>query len=174
MAPADGDMVATDAEGTPMMPGDIVAQSSDGSRAPDFEVVTFGNEDNVKGEVVRLSQFFGQPVVVNFWFPSCPPCRAEMPDLEEAYQAHKSDGVVFIGVELLGLDSAKDGQDFVDEVGVSYAIGPDEKGSIIRAYKVVSFPTTVFLDKEHNTSKKWAGILTGGKLEELIQDALAP
>ena len=145
--------------------------SAGGERAPDLELVVFGNEDYTRGDLIRLSDFFGQPVVINFWFPSCPPCRAEMPDLEEAFKVHKKDGVVFIGVQLLGLDTAKDGQAFIDELGITYAVGADD-GAIIREYEVISFPTTIFLDGNHEIVRKWAGILTPDKLEELIQESL--
>ena len=168
----DSNMVATNAQGTPMRPGDVV-QSSDGDRARDFELVVFGTENYTKDERINLSKYLGQPVVVNFWFPSCPPCRAEMPDLEQTFQNHKADGVIFIGVQLLGLDNAADGQAFVDEVGVTYALGPDE-GDITRGYKITSFPTTFFLDRDHKVVKKWSGILTGKKMEELVQEALQP
>ena len=106
----------------------------------DFELVLFGTENYTKGERIRLSQYLGQPLVVNFWFPSCPPCRAEMPDFERVFQNHKGDGVVFIGVQLLGLDTAEDGQAFVDEVGVTYALGPDEGSDVTRGYDITSFP----------------------------------
>jgi len=108
----------------------------------DFQLVAFATENYGRGELVSLSQFRGQPVVVNFWFPSCPPCRAEMPDLEEAFQNHRADGLQFIGVQLLGLDTAEDGQEFVDKVGVTYLLGPDEDSNITRDYNVTSFPTT--------------------------------
>ena len=140
----------------------------------DFELVVFGTENYTKGEVIRLSQYLGQPVVVNFWFPSCPPCRAEMPDFEKTFQNHKADGVVFIGVMLLGLDTAADGQAFVDEVGVTYALGPDEGSDITRGYDITSFPTTFFLDKDHKKVRKWGGSLTGKKMEELVQELLQP
>ena len=140
--------------------------------APGFELVLFGNENHAKGEVIRLSEFEGRPVVINFWFPSCPPCRAEMPDLEEAFLNHRADRVEFIGVQHLGLDSAEDGQNFVDEFGITYAVGPDSDNSILIDYKVIGFPTTVFLDKDHEVVRKWTGLLTGGKLEERIQELL--
>lgn len=111
-------------------------------------------------------------MVLNFWFPSCPPCVAEMPDLEKAYQKFKSEGVQFIGVQLLGLDTAQDGQEFVDGIGVNYMIGADEtddsSGGIVRAYEVRGFPTTVFIDRDQNIGRKWSGILNLEKLEELI------
>ena len=63
------------------------------------------------------------------------------------------------------LDTAEDGQEFVDEIGVTYALGADKGASIIRDFQVTSFPTTVFLDEEHRIVSEWGGILTAGKLE---------
>ena len=146
------------------------ARSADA--APDFELVLYETENHAKGESLRLSQLLGSPVVVNFWFPSCPPCVAEMPDIERSFQEHRGNGVKFIGVQLLGLDTAEEGQSFVNELGVTYAIGPDEAGEIIRAYKITGFPSTLFLDREQNIVRKWTGILDAAKLEELVQEVL--
>ncbi len=145
----------------------------EGEVVGDFQLTLFGNSNHTKGETLTLSQLQGRPVVVNFWFPSCPPCRAEMPDLEASFKAHEAEGVQFIGVQLLGLDTADDGQDFVDEVGVTYAVGPDGSSNITREYDITSFPTTFFLDRNHRVVRKWGGILPPGKLEELVQEALA-
>ena len=123
------------------------AERSDADAAPDFELVLFATENHEKGEKIRLSQFKGQPVLLNFWFPSCPPCVAEMPDLETAYQKFKLQGVQFIGIQLLGLDTVADGQEFVESIGVNYMIGADQtedsSGDIVREYVVRGFPTTV-------------------------------
>ena len=74
-----------------------------------------------------------------------------MPDLEASFQDHKVDGVEFIGVQLLGIDTAEDGQKFVDELGVTYALGPDVDSEItFKQYVVPGFPTTFFLDKDQN------------------------
>ena len=140
--------------------------------APDFELTLFRTALHNAGENLRLSDLKGHPVVVNFWFPSCPPCRAEMPDLEKVFQNHRKDGVEFVGVQLLGLDTAQDGQEFIDEVGVNFAIGADEGDSIFRAYDVRSFPTTVFLDRDLRFVRKWAGPLNEEKLEEFVQELL--
>ena len=147
-----------------------VTRSADA--APDFEMVLFGNENHAEGEVVRLSELVGNPVILNFWFPSCPPCRAEMPDLEAAFQRHKADGVRFIGVTNMGLDTAQDARDFMAEIGVTYSLGADSDASIMRAYNVSGFPSTVFLDAEQNLVRKWTGLLNEEKLEELIQEVL--
>ena len=95
-----------------------------------------------------------------------------MPDLEKVFQNHRKDGVEFVGVQLLGLDTAQDGQEFIDEVGVNFAIGADEGDSIFRAYDVRSFPTTVFLDRDLRFVRKWAGPLNEEKLEEFVQELL--
>ena len=135
---------------------------------PDFEIALFGNENHTEGELVRLSELQGQPVVLNFWFPSCPPCRAEMPDFEASFRKHKDSGIHFIGVQQLGLDSAQDGRDFITDMGLSYAIGPDVDNSIFLDYEIRSFPTTYFLDRDHRLVRKWQGPLNEEKLEEFI------
>ncbi len=140
--------------------------------APDFEIVLFETPNHKAGEVLRLSDLQGKPVVLNFWYPSCPPCRAEMPDLEEAFQAHRGQGVEFLGVEELILDTVQDGQDFVDEIGVTYALGADVEGDLIKEYGIVGFPTTVFIDRDQKIVRKWTGILNAEKIDELIGDLL--
>jgi cytochrome c biogenesis protein CcmG/thiol:disulfide interchange protein DsbE len=138
--------------------------------APEVELVLFGNANHEAGETLKLSDLKGKPVVVNFWFPSCPPCVAEMPDLQKSFERHNGD-VEFVGVQLIGLDSPADGQAFVDQLGVTYALGPDE-GIIIRDYKVRGFPTTVFVDSDQNVIREWTGILNEEKLEELVGEIL--
>ncbi|MDP6421406.1 MAG: TlpA disulfide reductase family protein [SAR202 cluster bacterium] len=148
--------------------------NEDRELAADFELELYGNADHSRGDVVHLSDFAGDPVVLNFWFLSCPPCVAEMPDFETAYQDLKGEGVKFIGVQLLGLDSVEDGQEFVDSVGVNYMLGPDQtadtSGEIIRKYAVIGFPTTVFIDRDQRIARSWSGALNLEKLEELIQE----
>ena len=144
------------------------APTSPANTVPDFEIALFGNENHSYGERVRLSEFKGQAIVLNFWFPSCPPCRAEMPHLQSSFQRHKDNGVQFIGVQHVGLDSSDDGQDLTTELGLSYAIGPDIDNSILLDYEISSFPTTYFLDRRHHVVRKWQGPLTKEKLEEFI------
>ena len=139
--------------------------------APDFELTLFGTETRQAGETLRLSDLKGKPVVLNFWFPSCPPCVAEMPEFERVFQNHKSYGLEFVGVQLVGIDTAEDGQNFVNEVGVSYALGPDQD-DIITKYKVNGFPMTVFIDRDQNIVRRWQGVLNEEKMEEILSDIL--
>ncbi len=145
------------------------AGSAPANPAPDFTLTLFETETRQKGETLRLSDLKGKPVVVNFWFPSCPPCVAEMPDLERVYQNHKADGVEFVGVQQLGLDTAETGQQFITDIGVTYAVGPDEDG-IVEKYELLGFPATAFIDSDQNLVRLWQGVLNEEKLEELVQE----
>lgn len=139
--------------------------------APDFTLTLYGTETRQAGETLRLSELKGKPVVLNFWFPSCPPCVAEMPDIERTFQNHRSYDVEFIGIQLVGIDTAEDGQNFVNDMGVTYALGPDED-DIIMKYKVNGFPMTVFIDKEQNIVRKWQGVLNEEKMVEILGEIL--
>ncbi len=140
--------------------------------APEFALEVFANENYAMGELVSLSDFEDQMVIVNFWYPSCPPCRLEMPDLEATFKKYKDDGLQLIGVMALVLDSAEEGQEFIDEFGITYAVGPDTVNQILIDYKVSAYPTSVFLDRNHKIVRTWAGVLTAEKLEELIGSLL--
>ena len=132
--------------------------------APQISAETF---DHGKFDLAELS---GQPVVVNFWFPSCPPCRAEMPDLQEAYTEFKDQGVQFVGIQQTSVDSVADAVAFLEEVGVEYPNIADEKFAIQKEYKVLAYPTTVFLDRNHDIVKKWSGIISKKDLREQIEN----
>ena len=77
-----------------------------------------------------LGDSISKPIIINFWFPSCPPCVEEMPDLNEFYHANKTN-VDVLGIQLIGLDSLSDGQEFVSNMNIAYAVGPDLDLSLI-------------------------------------------
>ena len=139
--------------------------------APPFKLTVFGNEKYAKNDTVELANFVGKRVVINFWYPSCTPCRLEMPDLQATYEKYESAEVQFIGVMLPGLDTLEEGQEFVDDFGITYAIGPDTS-AIILDYRVIGFPTTMFLNRNHKIVRSWTGTLSAEQLEEFIQELL--
>lgn len=140
--------------------------------ASEFEIELFGNENHQSGEILRLADLKGKAVIINFWYPSCPPCREEIPYFESAYQQYKNLGVEFIGVQNLGLDTIQDGQLFIDEYAVTYAVGADATGEIVVDYKIIGFPSTVFLDRNHHIVRHWTGGLDLEKLVSLVQTTL--
>ena len=146
------------------------AATDQGVAAPEFEIELFDTPNHVKGETLRLSDLKGHPVVLNFWYPSCPPCRLEMPDLEAAWLRYRDDGVRFVAVQVPGFDSVEDGQAFVEELGLTFAVGATSDSNLIIEYGVRSFPTTVFLNKNHEVVQTWGGVLNAEKLSELLKE----
>jgi len=110
--------------------------------ATDFTVTLFN------GAEFTLSDQTGQSAtVVNFWYPSCPPCREEMPQFEAAWQEHQGDGVRFLGLFVpTGFDSEQDARAFVDEFGLTFDFATDRQTLIAQAYGIEYFPTTYFID----------------------------
>jgi thiol-disulfide isomerase/thioredoxin len=145
--------------------------------APDGSSQSVGNAPPIVGETFEHGDFnlemhAGKPILVNFWFPSCPPCRAEMPDLQAAYDKY-GDDVAFIGIQQLGLDSAANGQAFVRELGLTYPNMPDVNSVVQFGYEAFSFPTTVFLNKNHDIARTWTGIIGEEQLAEQLDALLA-
>ena len=99
------------------------------SSASDFQVTLFD------GSSFRLSGEAGQrAVVLNFWFPSCPPCRAEMPAFQQAWEEVQGEDVVFLGLFVpQGFDTEQDALDFVDELGLTYDFATDVRVQTLKA-----------------------------------------
>lgn len=139
--------------------------------------VSVGNAPDIVGETFthgdfNLEMHTGKPVLVNFWFPSCPPCRAEMPDLQDAFEKY-GEQVAFIGIEQLGIDSAANGQAFLRELGLTYPNMPDVNSTVQFNYEVFSYPTTIFLDNNHDIARTWTGIIGEKQLGEQLDALLA-
>lgn len=123
--------------------GEGETETEEKIKAPDFTML------DKEGEEVKLSDFFGKPIVLNFWASWCPPCKAEMPHFQTVYNEYKDD-VTFIMLnqtdgERETLDKAKT---FIKNKEYTFPVYYDIKikgGSI---YGVRSIPTTLFIDKE--------------------------
>ena len=90
----------------------VTAACSGGQPAPDFQVDLYG------GGTLTLSEQAGNnAVVVNFWYPSCPPCREEMPHFQAAWEKFQGDGVKFVGLFVpQGFDTVGDAKFFIEEL----------------------------------------------------------
>jgi len=137
------------------------------SEAPFFAITTYETEFYEKGNVFELDGNSQKPTVINFWFPSCPPCVKEMPDIDSVYRLYK-DQIDVVGVQMIGLDSVSDGSDFVREAAIGYAVGPDKDGSIAVNYGVTGFPTTIFVDSERQIFKSWQGEIKSEQMKEIL------
>lgn len=136
----------------------------DNRPAPDF-TLTLSD-----GRVVRLSDFRGQPVVINFWASWCAPCRAEAPTLEEAQVRYADRGVVILGINLW--DSKEAAAEFRKVYGQTYASGPDPNGKIAIEYGVSGIPETFFITPEGMVAAKFVGPLALDTMESLLKEML--
>ena len=138
--------------------------------APSFVVETFAHG------TYDLNANVGRPVLINFWFPSCPPCRAELPDLQAAYEDY-GDEIDFLGVQQISVDTVDEGIEFLGELGITYPNFADKTedtlAAVQRDYQILAFPTTVFLNRDHSVSRTWSGIIREKDLEEQIEKVIA-
>ena len=136
------------------------------TQASDFEVTLFD------GSKFKLSDETGQrAVVLNFWFPSCPPCRAEMPGFQEAWEQVQDEDVRFLGLFVpLGFDSEQDARDFVQELGLTYSFATDLRSEINRAYNVMYYPTTIFIDKSGKIFRTDISTVDAEKLARVVRE----
>jgi len=145
-------------------------------QAPDMEIRMYQGAQVVGGNVVRLSQVWrrGKPVVVNFFAGLCPPCRAEMPDLQRlADQA--GDRVVLIGVDVgpyTGLGTREEGQALLRTLGIRYPAGTVFDEDIVDAYQILGMPTTVFITPGGRILRKHAGLLTFDQMRFFTDELL--
>ena len=136
--------------------------------APNFDFTLFQGEAKLGGTDLDLRQLQGKPVILNFWAGLCPPCRAELPDLQEFYNEF-GDRVALVGIDIgqfTGLGSLQDAKDLLEELDISYPAGFTDDRSVISKYKVFGMPTTIFIDADGEIFKKWGGALNAGVLRK--------
>lgn len=111
-----------------------------GRPAPEFAGTT------LEGAPLRLADLRGRPVIVNFWGPTCIPCRDEFPLFKSKLTDHAADGLVVVGV--LMADPPDLARTFIADEGATWATVEDPNGAIKQAYRVAARPQTYFIDRE--------------------------
>ena len=151
---------------------DGLAPNQSTSTAVDSEVtndeVNF-RYDTFDGETVAFSELTDKPVVLNFFASWCPSCIAEMPDFESVHQA-VGDDVEFLGLAMQ--DRTENARDLIEETGISYSVGLDDKGSVFGLMGGLGMPTTVFIDADGVVQRVHSGALDADDLTDLINETL--
>ncbi len=134
------------------------------AKAPDFTL------QDLNGKNVKLSDFRGKVVVLEFWATWCPPCRESIPGIEKIYKAYKDKGLVVLAVSLDqgGWDSVKT---FVSGRGMTYTVlkGDDD---VTSEYQVRTIPMLLILDRSGNIAKRYIGLGSDEELEQDIKSVL--
>lgn len=143
-----------DASTPPAAEGEIVPGVNVGDTAVDFTLTT------LDGQTVKLSDYRGKKVLLNFWATWCPPCKVEMPHMEKFYKDYQDKQVVILGVNLAHTESSvEDVQRFVKNYGLTFPIVSDEKGKISSRYQVVAYPTSYVIDSQGVIRNKFQGAI---------------
>lgn len=117
---------------------DVPVGTDVGQRAPDFTL------KDLEGNPTSLSDFQGQPVLLNFMHTWCAPCNASAPGMAAAYEANKDTGFTILSVDVQEPSSATEA--FIEKYGLNYPFVLDPNGDVVREYGVRGVPTSFFLD----------------------------
>jgi len=135
----------------------------EGFAAPDLTLQT------LDGETVTLSDLRGQAVLSNFWASWCPPCRNEMPAIQQVYEEYRDEGFTVLAVNSQEQETRVAA--FAGELGLTFPILIDRDGRVFDDYRVAALPTTFFVDR----AGVIRGVTTGGFLSRaFFESEIAP
>ncbi len=120
----------------------LASSDLEGKAAPDFAL------KSSTGENLRLSEFRGDVVMINFWATWCGPCRQEMPLLDELYARYERVGFNLLGVNID--DDSRRAMQMIEELGVDFPVLFDARKEVSKLYEVDAMPVTVLVDREGN------------------------
>ena len=134
--------------------------SSTGQKAIDFTLT------DLDGKKVSLKDFRGKSVYLNFWATWCPPCRAEMPEIEKVYQQYKDKDFVVLAVDL-GEDK-NTVKNFIRQNKYNFKVLLDSDQSVASQYNISAIPVSYFIDKDGNVVAKRVGALSEEEMQSYV------
>lgn len=154
------------------------ADHTDGSEGEKLTPAVDFNLTDQYGNTHTLSQYKGKTIFLNFWGTWCPPCRAEMTDIQKLYEEFDQEGedaLVILGVAApnLGKEKSEDGiKTFLEENGYTYPVLMDTEAGLFQTYGITSFPTTIMIDRDGNLFGYATGQLNEETMRSIIQQTM--
>jgi len=140
--------------------------AADRIEAPDFTVYT------ADGQPVKLSDFSGKPVIINFWASWCGPCKSEMPDFQKVYEAY-GDRVDFLMLNMTyGDETIEVARTFVEESGYTFPVYFDTTLEAASLYGASTIPTTFALDRNGRVYSYAKAVLSEDALVSVLDKLL--
>jgi thiol-disulfide isomerase/thioredoxin/outer membrane lipoprotein-sorting protein len=136
-----------------------------GTPAPDFSL------SNLEGKEVKLSQFKGKVVLLNFWASWCVPCRSEMPTIELLHREYKDKGLIVLGID--DEESQKQAA-FLQKSGFSFTSLVESKNQASNLYRIGGIPTTVLIDRQGKIKAYDQGTASYESLRASLQEMGIP
>lgn len=138
----------------------------EGNKPPSFELSTLA------GDIIKLTDYKGKKVILNFWASWCGPCKAEMPHMQNYYAKNKdSANVEIIAVNLTteeaGLGSI---EKFVDAYGLTFPVPLDNEGEVMDMYRIMTIPTTYMIGTDGTIKHKIIGPMDEKTIKELVDN----
>jgi len=118
----------------------LASSTLEGQSAPDFVLKSSA------GDNLRLSEYRGDVVMINFWATWCGPCRQEMPLLDDLYSRYERVGFTLLGVNID--DDSRRAMKMIEELGVNFPVLFDDGKDVSKLYAVEAMPVTVLVDRE--------------------------
>ncbi len=140
--------------------------------APDFVL------KDQYGNTHTLSDYKGKTIFLNFWATWCPPCRAEMPDIQKLYESYSQEGdnaliVLGVAAPLMGQEKSEEEiAAFLEENGYTYPVLMDTEWELFGQYGIYSFPTTFMIDREGNVYGYLSGQMTYEIMESIVSQTI--
>ncbi|MBS4208362.1 redoxin domain-containing protein [Bacillus sp. FJAT-50079] len=140
-----------------------------GEVPPDFELQT------IDGNTIKLSDYKGKKVILNFWATWCPPCKAEMPHMENYYKTSaKDENVEIIAVNLTmaerGTNVMEKVSNFIKEYELTFPIPLDEEGKVSDVYKPLTIPTTYLINTDGLVHRKVVGPMDDERIRNYVKE----
>jgi thiol-disulfide isomerase/thioredoxin len=122
--------------------------------------------EDLEGETINLSDYEGKYVLLNAWATWCPPCRAEMPDLNIFFKEHQDKGF-----EILAINAGETRElaaDFADSIGLGFKVLLDSDGDVLGGLGITGFPTSILIDPEGKVAMIHIGMISPEDLDNKV------